>query len=160
MLLFINYLILFMRPTVTLLKNIKNRFHDTIHIFKNYFTTIFSVFSFNNNMSVWIKMIVAFSVSCFSFLFFSCAWTVTSHGFTVHALFITVHALFITVHVLKNIKNGSYSTIHTFKNYFASVLSVFSFQFLVSTTISLIQTNPISSIQTDPNIIRLLVLFK
>ena len=142
-----------MRPTVTLLKNIKNRSHDTIHTFKNYFTTIFSVFSFNNNMSVWIEMIVAFSVSCFPFLFFSCAWTVTSHGFTVHALFITVH-------VLKNIKNGSHGTIHTFKNYFTSVLSVFSFQFLVSTTISLIQTDPISSIQTDPNIIRLLVLFK
>ena len=149
-----------MRPTVILLKNIKNRSHDTIHTFKNYFITIFLVFSFNNNMSVWIEMIVAFSVSCFPFLFFSCTWTVTSHGFTVHALFITVHSLFITVHVLKNIKNGSYSTIHTFKNYFASVLSVFSFQFLVSTTISLIQTDPISSIQTDPNIIRLLVLFK
>ena len=28
----------------------------------------------------------------------------------------------------KNIKNGSYNTIHTFKNYFATVFSVFSFQ--------------------------------
>ena len=36
-------------------------------------------------------------------------------------------SLFITVHALKNIKNGSHSTIHTFKNYFATVLSVFSF---------------------------------
>ena len=26
-------------------KNIKNRFHDTIHTFKNYFTTVFSIFS-------------------------------------------------------------------------------------------------------------------
>ena len=26
------------------------------------------------------------------------------------------------------IKNGSYGTIHTFKNYFATVFSVFSFQ--------------------------------
>ena len=43
---------------------------------------------------------------------------------TVHALFITVHS---TVHVLKNIKNGSHGTIHTFKNYFTTVLSVFSF---------------------------------
>ena len=43
---------------------------------------------------------------------------------TIHALFITVHS---TVHALKNIKNGSHSTIHTFKNYFATVLSVFSF---------------------------------
>ena len=43
---------------------------------------------------------------------------------TVHALFITVHNI---VHALKNIKNGSHDTIHTFKNYFAIVLSVFSF---------------------------------
>ena len=32
-----------------------------------------------------------------------------------------------TVHAFKNIKNGSYSTIHTFKNYFATVFSVFGF---------------------------------
>ena len=32
-----------------------------------------------------------------------------------------------TVHVLKNIKNGSHGTIYTFKNYFATVFSVFSF---------------------------------
>ena len=43
---------------------------------------------------------------------------------TVYALFITVHSI---VHALKNIKNGSYDTIHTFKNYFAIVFSVFSF---------------------------------
>ena len=62
----------------------------------------------------------SFSFSFFSFFFYT--WTVTSHGFTLHALFITVHAL-------KNIKNGSHDTIHTFKNYFATVLSVFNFQF-------------------------------
>ena len=56
---------------------------------------------------------------------------------------ITVYALFISVHALKNIKNGSHGTNHTFKNYFATVFSVFSFQFLVSTTISSIQTDPI-----------------
>ena len=39
----------------------------------------------------------------------------------------TVHALFSTVHGLKNIKNGSHGTIHTFKNYFATVFLVFSF---------------------------------
>ena len=34
-------------PTVTLFKkNIKNRSHDTIHIFKNYFVIIFLVFNF------------------------------------------------------------------------------------------------------------------
>ena len=40
---------------------------------------------------------------------------------------ITIHTLFITVHALKNIKNGSHDNIHTFKNYFVTVLSVFSF---------------------------------
>ena len=67
--------------------------------------------------------------------FFSCAWTVISHGFTVQETKFTVHALFITVHstihTLKNIKNESYGTIHIFKNYFATVLSVFNFQFSV-----------------------------
>ena len=58
------------------------------------------------------------------FFFFFCAWTVTSRGFTVHALFSTVH-------VLKNIKNESHDTIYIFKNYFATVFSVFRFQFLV-----------------------------
>ena len=32
--------------TIHALKNIKNEFHGTIHTFKNYFTTLFSVFSF------------------------------------------------------------------------------------------------------------------
>ena len=80
---------------------------------------------------------------CFMFsIFFPCTWTVTSHGSLCREqklLFITVHSI---VHVLKNIKNGSHGTIHTFKNYFATVFSVFSFQFSVSTTISSIQTDP------------------
>ena len=42
---------------------------------------------------------------------------------------------------LKNIKNGSHDTIYTFKNYFATVFSVFSFKF--SATISSIQTDPL-----------------
>ena len=51
------------------------------------------------------------------------------------------HALFwyclCTVHgthsyfIKKNIKNESHSTIHTFKNYFATVFSIFSFQFSI-----------------------------
>ena len=57
-----------------------------------------------------------------------------------------VHALFThnarTVHAFKNIINGSHGTIHTFKNYFATVFLVFSFQFSVSVTISSIQTDP------------------
>ena len=42
---------------------------------------------------------------------------------TVYTLF--THCAY-TVHVLKNIKNGSYDTIYTFKNNFATVFSVFS----------------------------------
>ena len=33
----------------------------------------------------------------------------------------------ITVYVFKNIKNGFYGIIYTFKNYFATLFSVFSF---------------------------------
>ena len=40
------------------------------------------------------------------------------------------------------IKNGSYGTIHTFKNYFTTLFFSFQFQFSV---FSCIQTNPISS---------------
>ena len=47
-----------------------------------------------------------------------------------------------TVHVFKNIKNGSHGTIHTFKNYFATVFLDFGFQFSVSAKISSIQTDP------------------
>ena len=54
------------------LKNIKNGSHDTIYTFKNYFVTVFSVFSFNNNKInpngpyIWI----AFKSPCK--IFFSC----------------------------------------------------------------------------------------
>ena len=41
---------LFMGPTTTLLKKyIKNESHGTIYTFKNYFATVFSVFSFSKN---------------------------------------------------------------------------------------------------------------
>ena len=40
---------------------------------------------------------------------------------------VTVHHCSSTVHVLKNIKNGSHGTIHTFKNYLTTVFSDFSF---------------------------------
>ena len=46
----------------------------------------------------------------------------------------TVHALCMHYHTFKNIKNWSHDTIHTFKNYFATVFSV-------SATISSIQTD-------------------
>ena len=40
--------VLFMDPQIPLFSNffIKNGFHDTIHTFKNYFATVFSVFNF------------------------------------------------------------------------------------------------------------------
>ena len=60
------------------------------------------------------------SRAAFSLFFF-----LTSHAF--QGTTSTIAALFITVHALKNIKNRSHDTIHTFKNYFATVLSVVSF---------------------------------
>ena len=41
--------VLFTNPQISLFSNffIKNGSHDTIHIFKNYFATAFSVFNFN-----------------------------------------------------------------------------------------------------------------
>ena len=54
-----------------------------------------------------------------------------SHGFIVQGQKIIVYhcsrTVYSTVHVLKNIKNGSHDTIHTFKNYFITVFLVFSF---------------------------------
>ena len=54
----------------------------------------------------------------------------------------TVYTLFMgpttTLFRKKNIKNGSHNTIHTFKNYFATVFSIFS---------------KISCIQTDPHLL-------
>ena len=44
---------------------------------------------------------------------------------TVYILF--THCAY-TVYILKNIKKGSHDTIYTFKNYFATVFSIFSFQ--------------------------------
>ena len=85
--------------------------------------------------------LLRFSLSFFSFFFFSTARISTLGD---KALFYTVHTLFIhyscTVHGTHNqfiqkkniyiyiyIKNGSYGTIHTFKNYFATMFSIFSF---------------------------------
>ena len=58
------------------------------------------------------------------FFFFFSTWTVTSQEFTMQGTKNIVHALFMlysrTVH-------ESHNTIHTFKNYFATVFSVFNF---------------------------------
>ena len=75
------------------------------------------------------------------FFFFFFFFRVNSNLTWVHCSY-TVYYCLCTVYVLKNIKNGSHNTIYTFKNYFTTVFSVFSFQF--SVTISSIQTDPIS----------------
>ena len=72
-----------------------------------------------------------FHLHVFCFFFFFLPAFVDFGGqilllWTVYALF--THCAY-TIHVLKNIKNGSHDTIYTFKNYFATVFSVFSFQF-------------------------------
>ena len=84
--------------------------------------------------------ICVFLLSLFFFFFFSAAHVSEETKFTVHVLFNTIHTMFRycsrTVHGTyshfihkKNIKNRSHGTIHTFKNYFAIVFSIFSFQF-------------------------------
>ena len=82
-----------------------------------------------------------FLLHVFCFFFFLPAFV--DFGWQILLLW-TVYALFTycayTDHVLKNIKNETHDTIYTFKYYFATVFSVFSFQF--SATISSIQTHP------------------
>ena len=56
----------------------------------------------------WLKVTLRFPV-----FFFSHAWTVQETKNIVHVILHTVH--------------GSHNTIHTFKNYFVTVFSVFSF---------------------------------
>ena len=84
--------------------------------------------------------ILAFSSSYFFFFFsfsFFSFMPFMETKFTVHNCSSTVFALLQhcsrTTHgthshfIQKKIKNGSHGTIHTFKNYFATVFSVFSF---------------------------------
>ena len=65
---------------------------------------------------VWIALNLAltFCINVFSpfFFFFFCAWTVKSHEFIVQG---------------KNTIHRSHDTIHTFKNYFVTVFSIFNF---------------------------------
>ena len=76
-----------------------------------------------------ISILCVFGVGVCIFRFFfslhvnsNLTWfTVQGTKITVYILFITVYS---TVYELKNIKNRSHSTIHTFKNYFVIVLSV------------------------------------
>ena len=85
-------------------------------------------------MPVWIGLIThlhfEFHVSLFVFFFpahMNSNCTVHAHGFTVQETKCTVHRTYNHFIQKKNIKNGSHGSIHTFKNYFATVFSVFGF---------------------------------
>ena len=72
---------------------------------------------------------VCIFISAFSFFFFSFFFSFTRFRetkFTVHNCSSTVHGTIATLFRKKNVKNGSHGTIHTFKNYFTTVFSVFS----------------------------------
>ena len=103
------------------IKIIKNCQKKVVNFFshKIFFKLIYLV-------SVWIPMKATF---CFFFFFFPSSISALRDKSTVHALLSIVHILFNTIYKLKNIKNESYGTIHTFKNYFVTIFSVFSFQF-------------------------------
>ena len=69
----------------------------------------------------------------FSFFLMHADYTIKEILLPIHVLFMysvrTVHILFIGPTIIlfkKNIKNGSYSIIHTFKNYFVIIFSVFN----------------------------------
>ena len=81
--------------------------------------------------SVWVQIILHLHFQWFFFSFF--AAHVSGDKVIVHALFMGPSITLLK----KNIKNWSHGTIHEFKNYFATVFSIFS-------KISCIQTDPIS----------------
>ena len=94
-----------------------------------------------NNVTVWIAINPAARFQFHVFFFFFFFFLHVNSNFTwVHCAKDKIHYLH-TVYILKNIKNRSYSTIYTFKNYFVTVLSVFSFQFSISVIINSVQTD-------------------
>ena len=84
--------------------------------------------------SLSIRLDCAFCTYAFSLFFFQrmnckiiwiyCARDKNYCSCTLAALFIYCSS---TIYVFKNIKTGSHGTIHTFKNYFTTVFSVFNF---------------------------------
>ena len=72
-----------------------------------------------------------FLVTLFFFFFFQRVWIATALFMHVDSLCKRQSALFTgpttTLFKKKNIKNGYHGTIHSFKNYFATMFSVFSF---------------------------------
>ena len=98
--------------------------------------------------AVWIH-ILHVHVLCFPFLFFLFFYPqlLTFLQCTVHISTTQVGPVHcsrdLQISLFSNffIKNKSHSTIHIFKNYFATMFSVFSFQFSVFSKISCIQTD-------------------
>ena len=88
---------------------IKNEFHSIIHTFKNYFVTVFSIFSFQQNK--WYPN----TPVCLE-----CMFPVRSSVLLKNdgscTLFTGPVSTFFSK---KNFKTGSHGTIYTFKNYFA-----------------------------------------
>ena len=83
----------------------------------------------SNSVTVWIamKLASAFLLYVFLFFFFLARNSLIFKMCTVHTC--TVHGPQITLFRNFFIKNGSHSTIYTFKNYFATVFLVSVFNF-------------------------------
>ena len=78
--------------------------------------------------SVWIRIILHL---CFPlFLFFFCYTCFKGQSYCSCTVYVLFTGPTTTLFRKKNIKNRSHGTIHPFKNYFTTVFSVFSFQFL------------------------------
>ena len=135
---------LFMGPvTIFFRKNdFKTRSHGTIHTFKNYFVTVFSVFSnkrYPNKPLAFVWIVLKSTCICVSHFFFFLEerFTCTVGPVQEHkaklcfssgsrALFTgPVSTLFRKGKGKKKFKTGFHSTIHTFKNYFVTVFSGF-----------------------------------
>ena len=103
---------------------IKNRSHGTIHTFKNYFATVFSVFSKISGIQMDPKYVFGLSLSALRLRFFFFGRSAFLSNQWVPC---TVHGNHKSLFFNKTfIKNGSHGTIHIFKNYFAIMFSVFS----------------------------------
>ena len=115
-------------------KSIKESVESTVNSIVDFLFSFFILFYF---IDIKVRIISdrltcgetgVFSRPRFLFFFFFFFLCVNSNLTWIHCLH-TVYYCSCTVHVLKNIKNESHDTIYTFKNYFATVFSVFSFQF-------------------------------
>ena len=109
---------LFPNSQISLFSNffIKNGSHGIIHTFKNYFATVFSIFSFQQNK--WYPN-TPVHLECM----FPMRSSVLLKNDGSCTLFTGPVSTFFSK---KNFKTGSHGTIYTFKNYFAIVFWVFS----------------------------------